>query len=84
MTPEEKRWLAIGKAVERACRELPEGFDLHIELEKDAGNLRLYFPDTDASVDQFDADGFGGQIDEAINMAIEHSKAQEQKESGND
>jgi hypothetical protein len=67
----EAQQLEIGAAMERACRDLPEGFGLEIWLEKDAGTITLHLPDTDATDDQFDRDTFGGQINEAIEFAIE-------------
>jgi len=69
LTPTQERWLEIGQAVERACEFLPEGFDLHIELEHHAGSVRLYLRDDDASLDEFEADTFGGKINEAIDFA---------------
>jgi hypothetical protein len=71
LTPTQERWLEIGQAVERACDVLPEGFDLHIELEHHAGGVRLYLPDDDASMDDFEADTFGGKINAAIDYATQ-------------
>jgi hypothetical protein len=39
----------------RACDELLEGFDLHIEPERGAGTVPLYLADTDATIDEFDS-----------------------------
>ncbi|QJD98650.1 hypothetical protein HH212_00165 [Massilia forsythiae] len=75
MTDQEKRWMAIGQAVERACAELPEGFDLHLELERDAGTVRLYLPDTDASEQDFEGDTLSMTIHTAINYAIDLGSA---------
>ncbi|OQA30036.1 MAG: hypothetical protein BWY57_03097 [Betaproteobacteria bacterium ADurb.Bin341] len=62
---------AIGRAVNRASGELPFGYDLHIELEKDAGTVRLYRPDGEEVDEEFhDCDYFSGAIDNAINVAI--------------
>ena len=62
---------AIGRAVNRACEELPFGYDLHIELEKDAGTISLYRPDGEEVDEEFhDCDRFSGEIDNAINVAI--------------
>lgn len=68
------RFVHIGHAVERASGELPYGFDLHIELEKDAGIVRLYLPDTDALLDDFEADDFAGQINSAIDAAVGYAQ----------
>lgn len=71
----------IGAAVARACAELPEGFDLHIELERNAGSVILYLPDTDASESEFESDTFAGKINKAINyaIAVDEAKAEEQQ-----
>lgn len=62
---------AIGRAVNRASGELPFGYDLHIELEKGAGTVRLYRPDGEEVDEEFhDCDYFSGAIDNAINVAI--------------
>lgn len=62
---------AIGRAVNRASGELPFGYDLHIELEKDAGTVRLYRPDGEEVDEEFhDCDYFSGAIENAINVAI--------------
>lgn len=66
-----KRHAAIGRAVERASEQLPFGFDLHIELEKDSGVVRLYWPDGEEEQTEFhDCDHFSGVIDNAIDFAI--------------
>lgn len=63
-------------AINRACAELPEGYDLHIELEKNAGTVRLYLLDSDADVTDFGSDlGFVGEINAAIDAAIAAGKA---------
>jgi hypothetical protein len=64
------RHQAIGKAVERACSELPPGFDVEIVLERDAGTVRLCVPDGFSSEEHFDADTFDEQINNAIDAAI--------------
>lgn len=66
-----KKDAAIGRAVQRASAELPFGYDLHIELEKDAGTVSLYRPDGEEVDEEFhDCDHFSGAIDNAINVAI--------------
>ena len=74
-----ERDAAIGFQVLRACEELPFGFDLHIELEKDAGTVRLYHPDTDAFEREFEADTFAGQISAAIDAALAQREQQGEK-----
>jgi hypothetical protein len=66
-----KKDAAIGAAIQKACGELPEGFDLHLELERGAGTLRLYLIDADATIDEFDGD----TLAEEIVSAIEEAKA---------
>lgn len=67
---------ATHDAINRACKELPPGYDLHIELEKDAGTVRLYLLDTDADMTDFGGDlGFVEEINAAIDAAIEAERA---------
>lgn len=61
---------ALGSVVQRACRDLPEGFIITVWLEKDAGTLELCLPDTDAALDDFDGDTFAEQISNAIDAAM--------------
>jgi len=66
-----QRQAAIGKAIERACEELPEGFDIRIECEKGAATVRLYDSEGDEDPEDLYTDsGFGAEIDNAINIAI--------------
>ena len=66
-----KRQAAIGRAIERACEELPEGFDIRIECEKGAATVRLYDSEGDEdSTDLYTDSGFGAEIDNAINIAV--------------
>ncbi len=69
------RLIELGKAVERAAKELPIGVELHIELERDAGTVRLYLPpqgDDDAGdvLDDWDDGAFQDYINQAIDTAI--------------
>jgi len=75
-----KRLLKIGAAIERAAEELPDGYDIMIEIEKHAGTVTLLIPpvsDEEGGKDlsDWDADCFGAQIDAAIDHAIEHHRA---------
>ena len=54
---------------------------MHIELERDAGTVRLYMADSDAQFNDFEEDSFVDQINAAIDMAIEATKC-ESKEVG--
>jgi hypothetical protein len=69
-----KRQIDIGKAVERACESLPVGYDVIIQLERNAGSVSLCLPDTDADISIHHDDGFGETIHAAIDQAIEESK----------
>lgn len=64
-----------GKAILRACGELPEGYDLHLECEYGAATVRLYLADTDADISDFGSDlTLAQEIDNAINIAIAHDE----------
>lgn len=69
------RWADIGKEIERAVKELPNGAKLNIELEHDAGTVKLYLPpqgDDGTGEVQGEWSGymFSGQISRAIDAAI--------------
>ncbi|WP_312669682.1 Lar family restriction alleviation protein [Stutzerimonas nitrititolerans] len=66
---------ALGSVVQRACRDLPEGFVIAVWLEKDAGTLELCLPDTDAVLDDFDGDTFAEKISNAIDAAMAAKEA---------
>ena len=75
-----RRHVSIGAAIERAAAELPEGYDLMIELEKDAGTVTLLIPpmgddESGQVLHDWDGDHFGDQINKAIDHAIEHQRA---------
>lgn len=69
-----KRHLAIGKAIERAAIDMPEGTELLIELEKGAGTVTII--DRDGNEHQnFDHEGgFAGVVNGAIDAAIAASQ----------
>lgn len=66
-TPEVRRYIETGAAIERACGELPDGFELHLELERGAASLTLY--DEEGNGSGFESDTFGDQINAAIARA---------------
>lgn len=69
---------AIGAAVQRAAGELPEGYDLHIEIERDAGCVRLYLPDSDASLADFGGgDTFADEINSAVDCVTRQENAKQ-------
>jgi hypothetical protein len=61
-----------GAAIERAAKDLPERYDISIEIEQGAGIVKLYTPDSDSYLHEWEADTFGGQINAAINYALEN------------
>lgn len=64
------RWMGIGKAIERACADLPEETEIIVSLEKDAGTVTLIDQDGNEH-ENFSTDyGFAGVLDEAIDTAI--------------
>lgn len=67
---DEERDQEIGRAVQRACADLPEGCEVVIHLEKGAGTV--YMTDWDGNeYDHFQSDdGFGDVINQAVDGAI--------------
>lgn len=64
------RWMGIGKAIERACMDLPDGTEISVTLEKDAGTVTLIDQDGNEH-ENFSTDyGFAGVLNEAIDAAI--------------
>jgi len=65
-----ERWMGIGKAIERACADLPDGTEISVSLEKDAGTVTLIDQDGNEH-ENFSTDyGFAGVMNEAIDAAI--------------
>ena len=66
----------IGAAINRACGVLPEGYHIAIWLEKDSGDVELQCHDFQLSRNDFEheSDTFGGQINAAINAAIDQQE----------
>ena len=70
MDAETRRHAAIGKAIERACMDLPDGTEISVSLEKDAGTVTLIDQDGNEH-ENFSCDyGFAGVLNEAIDAAI--------------
>lgn len=66
--------LAVGRAIERAAETLPEGWEVFINIERDAGEVVLCDPD--GNVFSVDSGGtFSEQINSAVEAATAHSKA---------
>ena len=65
-----ERWISIGKAIERACMDLPSGTEIIVSLEKGAGTVTLIDRDENEH-ESFSCDyGFAAVLDEAIDAAI--------------
>ena len=65
-----ERWMGIGKAIERACADLPEETEIIVSLEKDAGTVTLIDQDGNEH-ENFSTDyGFAGVLNEAIDAAL--------------
>ena len=73
---EQDRWMEIGKAIERACIDLPDSTEIVISLERDAGTVTMFDPDGNEH-DQFShEDGFAGVVNAAIEAASAAAKEQ--------
>lgn len=72
---QDKRQQGIGAAIERACRVLPEGYEVHIELERGAGTPVLYNPEGERQ-GEFCGDGFADKINNAISYAVARDDAE--------
>lgn len=71
---QEKRHMDIGRAIERACAELPEGVEISISLEHHAGTVTLIDSNGNGD-DHFDHEcGLAGTINQAIAAAIAAQK----------
>ena len=76
---ETRRHAAIGKAIERACADLPEETEIIVSLEKDAGTVTLIDQDGNEH-ENFSTDyGFAGVLNEAIDTAIAAQAKQGEK-----
>jgi hypothetical protein len=68
-----------GAAIQRAAAELPEGYELTIEIERNAGTMALWIPpvsdeEDGRRVDDLCGDDIAYQIEDAIYRAIEHKE----------
>lgn len=61
--------LSIGKAINRAARDLPEGWEIRIDLERYAGAVFLIYPDGNETMSE-NAELFSDQINAAIDAAM--------------
>lgn len=67
---EQREDYAVGAALQRAAGELPEGFEIRVEVERGAGTARLYGPNGD-EIEGIEGDGLADEINEAIDTAME-------------
>ena len=67
---EQREDYAVGAALQRAAGELPEGFEICVEVERGAGTVRLYGPEGD-EIKGIEGDGLADEINEAIDTAME-------------
>ena len=77
MDAETQRRAAIGKAIERACMDLPDGTEISVSLEKDAGTVTLIDQDGNEHTNFSTDCGFAGVLNEAIDAAIAAMGAKE-------
>lgn len=75
LSDKEQRALFVGQAVERAARDLPEGYELTINLERGAGWVEWTNDQGNTMGIEADGEPFHQQINSAIESAI--------KEAGN-
>lgn len=68
--------LSIGKAINRAARDLPEGWEIRIDLERHAGVVFLIDPNGNETMSE------GGELfSDQINAAIDAALTRAQKDS---
>lgn len=65
---------SIGKAVNRAARDLPEGWEIRIDLERHAGVVHLIDPEGNETMIEGNGELFSDQISAAIDAASSQSK----------
>lgn len=65
--------LSIGKAINRAARDLPEGWEIRIDLERHAGVVFLIDPDGNEAMSE-GGELFSDQINAAIDAATEEKQ----------
>ncbi|MDN7671295.1 hypothetical protein QZM22_01855 [Burkholderia oklahomensis] len=62
--------------VQRACEELPEGYEIEIMLERDAGTVDVCGPDGGRLDVDFDGTTFDWRVHAAIDAAIDAARIQ--------
>lgn len=75
MTKLDRELQRIGEQLQRAAAELPEGYNLTINVEKGAGWIELTDPDYEnIKVNNDMVEGISYAIEDAIDAAIKHSQ----------
>lgn len=69
---ETQRWMELGRAIERAAGELPDGYELRVEVEKGAGTVVLYDTDCDR-IEDLTGDTLAAQVESAIGYAVDRA-----------
>lgn len=64
-----KKLSAVGNSIETACEQLPEDWNISINMERDSGYVNLYYQ---GSLVEFDDDNEG--ISSSLKGAIEFAK----------
>ena len=70
--------LSIGKAINRAARDLPEGWEIRIDLERGAGVVHLTDPEGNETM----IDGSGELFSDQINAAIDAARGAQGESNG--
>lgn len=65
---------SIGKAINRAARDLPEGWEIRIDLERHAGTVHLIGPEGSETMIEGGGELFSDQISAAIDAARSQAK----------
>ena len=65
---------AIGAEIMRACKELPEGWTLRIDLENGNGDVEISGPNGEALGLDYESELFSDRIKTHIDYAIEFVK----------
>ena len=64
----------IWEAIQRACSDLPEGYEVRLHMENGYGGIEWSTPD--GAVELIGGEGFiDSDINEAVDAALEHAKA---------
>lgn len=64
----------IWEAIQRACGELPEGYEVRLHMENGYGGIEWSAPD--GTVELIDGEGFiDSDINEAVDAALAHAEA---------